>query len=123
MTPTDIRIASAGKVGKFGVGGLADFRSFYSTEASASAYYDWRAKPETTKAIRALRDLATSHPSVTGLSTGDIAVQYGITLGLSLAANLLDDPALVVRGLFGEKPSMAMTPLAESFDEPTETIE
>lgn len=123
MTPLDVRIASAGRTGKFGVGGLADFRNYYATEQSAAVYHTWRERPETVKAVRALRDLATSHPSVTGLSTADVAVQYGITLGLSLAANLIDDPALVVRGLFGERPPEVMPPLAESFDEPTDTLE
>lgn len=121
-TPVEIRVASAGKVGTFGVGGLEDFRRFFAAPEMASAQYDWRTLPITVKVIRALRDLATSHPAMPTLSTQDLAVQHGITIGLSLAASLMDDPATVVPGLFGApKPTDPTLPM-ETFDEPAEPV-
>ena len=52
-----------------------------------------------------------------GLQTQDVAVQYGLTLGLSLAADLMDDPALVLPGMFGTKAGQPADPV-ETFDEP-----
>lgn len=118
MTPIETRLASAGRVGVFGVGGLEDFRRFFTPEPMANAHYTWRTLPITVKTIRALRDLATSHPKMPALSTQDVAVQYGITLGLSMAADLMDDPALVIPGLFGTAvPGQAPEPV-ETFEEP-----
>ena len=117
-TPGTTRVAAAGRVGVFGVGGLEDLRRFYAAEPMASAHYEWRTLPITVKIIRALRDLATSHPAMPALATQDVAVQYGITLGLSMAADLMDDPALIVPGLFGVKPSKALAAPTPTYDEP-----
>lgn len=114
--PAAARVASSGRVGAFGVGGVEDLRRFYAPAPMASAHYDWRTLPVTVKMIRALRDLALSHPPVA--APADNAVQHGITIGLSLAADLLDDPALVLGGLFGA-PVPGETPAPEeTFDEP-----
>lgn len=115
-------MASAGRVGTFGLGGLEDFKRFFSPPSMSTAQYEWRTLPITVKVIRALRDLATSHPAMPALSTQDIAVQYGITLGLSLAADLMDDPTLVIPGLFGAKLPSELPPPVETFEEPQDPI-
>lgn len=121
-TPVETRLASAGRVGAFGIGGLEDFRRFFAPQPMVTAHYDWRTLPITVKTIRALRDLATSHPAMPSLTTQDVAVQYGITLGLSMAADLMDDPALIVPGLFGAPvPSEPKAPV-ETFDEPQDIV-
>lgn len=115
--PVSARVSAAGRTGAFGAGGIADLRRFYAPRAMASVHYDWRTLPVTVKMIRALRDLALSHPPV--LAPVDNSVQYGITVGLSMAADLLDDPSLVLRGLFGERtPDDGAMP-EETFDEPS----
>ena len=121
-TPVETRIAAAGRAGAFGIGGLEDFRRFFSSEPMASVHYEWRTLPVTAKVVRALRDLAMSHPAMPRLATSDVAVQYGITVGLSLAADLLDDPALIVPGLFGTKPPEEAASPAETFEEPSEPV-
>lgn len=122
MTPVETRVSAAGRVGHFGVGGLEDLKRFLTPSQMASVQYDWRTLPITVKVIRALRDLASSHPAMPALSTQDVAVQYGITLGLSLAADLMDDPALVIPGLFGAQIPSELPPPSETFDEPQDTI-
>lgn len=115
--PVGDRVAASGRVGAFGIGGVEDLRRFYRPAAMAAAHYDWRTLPVSVKMIRALRDLALSLPHTA--APADTAVQYGMTLGLTLAANLLDDPALVLRGLFGEaKPEERDMP-EETFEEPS----
>lgn len=116
-TPVQTRVAAAGRVGAFGLGGLEDFKRFFSRPELGAAHYEWRTLPITVKVIRALRDLATSHPAMPSLQTQDVAVQYGLTLGLSLAADLMDDPALVLPGMFGMKAEQSVDPI-ETFDEP-----
>lgn len=116
-TPVQTRVAAAGRIGTFGLGGLEDFRRFFSRPELSSAHYEWRTLPITVKVIRALRDLVTSHPAMPSLQTQDVAVQYGLTLGLSLAADLMDDPSLVLPGLFGAKTEQPAEPV-ETFEEP-----
>lgn len=115
--PAAARVAASGRTGAFGCGGVEDLRRFYAPQAMASVHYNWRTLPVTVKMIRALRDLALSHPPVA--APLDSPVQYGMTVGLSMAADLLDDPSLVLRGLFGEAPAADETLPPETFDEPS----
>ena len=114
-SPVDARLAATRHRGAFGLGGVDALREFYSPAAMASAHYEWRTLPITMKMLRALRDLAMSCPPV--VSPNDASVQYGISMGLSMAANLLDDPALVVKGLFGTDVDATQGPLDETFEE------
>ena len=67
-------------------------------EASAAEYNGWSSAPFGRLTIAALRHMALHGPA---RCEGDsVAVQYGITLGLSLAADLLADPSSVLPGLF-----------------------
>lgn len=67
-------------------------------EASAAEYNGWSSAPFGRLTITALRHMALHGPA---RCEGDsVAVQYGITLGLSLAADLLADPSSVLPGLF-----------------------
>lgn len=64
------------------------------SQESLAEYLDWSSSPFGALAVGALRDLALwGPPSAVG---SDVAVQHGITLGLSLAARLLEDPSAVI---------------------------
>ena len=119
-TPVQSRVASAGRQGYFGVSGLRDFRDFFTPEEMASVFYEWRTLPVTVKMVRALQDLALSSPSIPGLSAQDVPVQYGITLGIALAVQLLSDPSQIVTGLFGSRPQDSAGMPPESFEEASE---
>ena len=45
--PAAARVASSGRVGAFGVGGVEDLRRFYAPAPMASVHYDWRTLPVT----------------------------------------------------------------------------
>lgn len=54
----------------------------------------WASQPFTRIVVAALDDLALNPPPVT--SQDDVLVQYGMTLGLTLARRLVADPASVL---------------------------
>lgn len=74
----------------------------------ATEYYDWVNAPSGKLVVAALRHLALHGPA---RCEGDsVAVQYGVTLGLSLAADLLADPTSVIPAL-----SAPQMPVADAF--------
>lgn len=98
-TPVHERVnAVAGVGGLLNSSGVPRLRSLFSTEDSAAQYNDWANGPIGRVVVAALRDMALNGPAT--IDTNDVAVQYGITLGLSLAANLVTDPSSVYPEMF-----------------------
>ena len=63
-------------------------------DKSLAEFLDWSDSPFGRLAVGALRDLALWGP--VSSEDADTAVQYGVTVGLSLAARLLEDPSAVM---------------------------
>lgn len=80
--------------------GVAALRRQFADRESAQAFLEWADHPVTKLVRRALSDMAMNGPAGAG-SCESFAVQYGVTLGLGVAAQMLEDASLVVSGMFG----------------------
>lgn len=101
------RLASVAP-GRFGGPGVAEFRRKYAADSMAQAYADFANTPVTRSVRAVLKDLALHPPAVVG-DGASVAVQHGLTLGLGLAAQLLEDPTLVFPELFAAVPAAGGT--------------
>ena len=73
---------------------LRRLRDVVRSGESLAEYLDWSGSPFGRLAVGALRDLALWGPVPT--QSADVAVQHGVSIGLSLAARLLEDPSAVM---------------------------
>lgn len=73
---------------------LRRLQSVVRDEKALAEYLDWSGSPFGQLAVGALRDLALWGP--VPVAAADTAVQHGVTIGLSLAARLLEDPSAVM---------------------------
>lgn len=78
--------------------GVAELVRKMTGSQAVSAFKDWAANPITVLFRNALRDMALNGPPVA--ESSEIAVQYGMSLGLGLAAQLVDDPSVVFQQVF-----------------------
>ena len=76
----------------------------FADAKSADTFASWRMLPETQLFIDALRECATN-PRVTHQESDSYEVEFGVTSGFQIAAQILDDPSLVFEDLFGATPS------------------
>lgn len=90
-----IEAAEAGAAAGVVAPPLRRLRDVAADSKSLAEYLDWAATPFGKLAVGALRDLAIWGPPAT--SGSDAAIQYGVTIGLSLAARILEDPTAVIR--------------------------
>lgn len=85
--------------GGYSTPGVAGLREQFPNPESAKAYKEWADHPVTKLVRKALVDMALN--GVPGKADNDsLAVQYGISLGLGVAAQMLEDAALVVPGMY-----------------------
>lgn len=97
-TPAVARVAAGQVDGYVATGGVSALRRMMLPVAAASEFRQW-ADQRTTVLVRdALRDLALNGP--VHVAAPDAAVQYGVTVGLNLALQLMTDPSLVYPELF-----------------------
>lgn len=129
MSPVDVRIrtAEAYPSGHIVPSGVAEFKRCLAGTDATTAFYDWRSSPFARKLYLAMQDLILHQP--VEARAEDNLVQYGITQGLSLAAQLLMDPSIVWPGVFGkgtpgytpreapEPPMTFATPASAALDE------
>ena len=103
--------------------GVNAFRAAFVQEASAKAYSDWVNHPVTKLFRGAVQDLLVNGPSH-GVGSDSIPVHYGMTLAFSVVAQLLDNPGLVVPGMFSLKDGQtAPVPLSDIPDDYGTSIE
>lgn len=97
--------------------GLNAFRTAFVQETSAKAYSDW-VNHSVTKLFRgAVQDLLVNGPSY-GIGSDSIPVHYGMTLAFSVVSQLLENPSLVVPGMFSLKDGQsAPVPLSDIPDD------
>ena len=78
--------------------GVRRLRGAFKDEESAKQFYDWANHPISRMIVAAIRDIALNgSPNV---DSKDVGVNYGITLGLNTAANLMTDPSSVFPEMF-----------------------
>lgn len=97
--PVAARLAAQSAGGLLGPSGVARFRSLYSGQDKAPLFDEWASLTGTKLLRDALRDMAIHAPFATGESDNYL-VQYGIGLGLGLAARLMEDPSSVFPEMF-----------------------
>ena len=96
MAAATDRIVSAESVAADGtrVPPLRRLQAVVRDDKALAEFLDWSGSPFGRLAVGALRDLALWGPVST--EEADVSVQYGVTVGLSLAARLLEDPSAVM---------------------------
>jgi len=114
-SPLDQRTNPEHPGGGYAASGVAELRRMFPSLASAKAYKEWAEHPITKLVRAALMDMA-----INGLplrqDADAIAVQHGLTLGLGAAAQMLEDAALVIPGMFGARnASVNPSALSETF--------
>lgn len=82
--------------------GVAALRGAFRTEASAKAYSEWTAHPVTKLFRGAVQDLLMNGPSY-GVGADMLPVHHGMTVAFAVVAQLLDNPGLVIPGMFASK--------------------
>ena len=91
-TPGAIRVPMSGHEGLAApASGVLALRRHLSRAEMLDTFRKWADDP-------AVRDLAVNGPL--SLDVKETAVQYGVTSGLNLAAQLMDDPSVVFPELF-----------------------
>lgn len=94
--------------GGIAVSGVAELRRSFPNPESAKAYSEWANHPITKLVRSALMDMALNGRPLDP-DPGSPAVQYGVTLGLGAAAQMLEDASLVIPGMFAP-PTPAVNP-------------
>ena len=98
-TPGAIRVPMSGHEGLAApASGVLALRRHLSRAEMLDTFRKWADDPMTKLVLSAVRDLAVNGPL--SLDVKEMAVQYGVTAGLNLAAQLMDDPSVVFPELF-----------------------
>lgn len=98
-TPGAIRVPMSGHEGLAApASGVLALRRHLSRAEMLDTFRKWADDPMTKLVLSAVRDLAVNGPL--SLDVKEMAVQYGVTSGLNLAAQLMDDPSVVFPELF-----------------------
>ena len=104
-SPVRDRVSVQAPEGVIRSSGVPAFRKRYSDPSSAEPFFVWSNQMETKLAADALRDLSLNGPLGMQNPPQDALIQYGMSLGLALAAQLLSDPTLVFPELFRGRPA------------------
>ena len=98
-TPGAIRVPMSGHEGLAApASGVLALRRHLSRAEMLDTFRKWADDPMTKLVLSAVRDLAVNGPL--SLDVKEMAAQYGVTSGLNLAAQLMDDPSVVFPELF-----------------------
>ena len=116
MTEVSDRVDAAGAPkAAFRETGVAALRRTLCASDAARPFAEWAKVPITGLVRRAVRDLALNgfNPS-----PKDPAVAYGMTLGLQLAAQLMEDPSAVYPDVFsqGGTDGVSLSEIEQTFD-------
>jgi hypothetical protein len=82
---------------------LDELRLRFSTMESRGTFVEWRQNPTTVLLLDVLREMGVVPPAMY-LEHDDIALQYGVSSGLALASQVLDDPTTLFPELFSAAP-------------------
>ena len=116
--PVDERVAAQSNAqGVLATPGVMRFRRLYAGQDKAELFQGWASLTGTKLLRDALRDMALhAPPALSGRD--EYLVQYGMSLGLNLAAQLAEDPSSVFPELFRSEDGRArgFSPLAVADD-------
>ena len=100
-TPIEDRVnaAQATPTGYIVPSGVAAFKASLRGPDAGAAFMGWRGQLFTKALYRALQDMIDHAPREA--SHNDLLVQHGITLGLTLASQLITDPSVIWPDVFG----------------------
>lgn len=116
VDPKGERIAKAVEADRGLPVGVTAFRNAFAQEASAKAYSEWLNHPVTRLFRGAVQDLLMNAPAY-GISTDMLPVHHGMTVAFATVAQLLENPGLVLPGMFTLKDGQsAPKPLSEIDD-------
>lgn len=114
-TPGAIRVPMSGREGlATPASGVLALRRTLSQSVMLDAFRKWADDPMTKLVLAAVRDLSVNGP--VNLDVKETAVQYGVTAGLNLAAQLMDDPSVVFPELFTGIDSSSVTLPEENYE-------
>lgn len=101
-SPATLRIKHAENTpgGHIVPSGVEDFKRCIAGPEASAAFYKWRSDYFAKKMYLALQDLIVHQPR--DISSDNLLVQYGVTQGLTIAAQMLADPSVLWPGVFGE---------------------
>lgn len=117
MNPVDERLASQSPDGVIVPSGVATMRRRLADPKAAEPFLNWSNQSETKLVRDALRDLALHGPVGMANPPTDTLIQYGMSLGLQLAEQLISDPSLVFPEAFrGQAPSALPQAPEATFD-------
>ena len=120
-TPGAIRVPTSGHEGlATPASGVLALRRTLSRAEMLDAFRKWAEDPMTKLVLSAVRDLATNGPL--SFDVKETAVQYGVTSGLNLAAQLMDDPSVVYPELFTGIDSSSMRLPEENYETSTDEM-
>ena len=100
-------------------GGLERLLTFLSGEDGRLRFEEWRRHPTTVLFLDAIKSLTDTCAAGLQRDPTGIAVAYGVTSGINLAARLIDDPTRVFPSMF-ERPgtSKFSGPVVEKYNSP-----
>ena len=118
-SPVKDRLNGQAPAGVIRSSGVPAFRKRFADPSSAEPFFNWSEQVETKLVADALRDLSLNGPVGMANPPQDALIQYGMSLGLSLAAQLVTDPTVVFPELFQGRPvALPSAPDADYSTEP-----
>lgn len=123
LGPAASRLAAVGPGGRMSASGVRHLLDTLARPGMDSVYDTWRNQPFTKMVASAVMDMILSQPSGPDMSVESCAVQYGVTQGLTLAYQMMNDPSTVFPDAFGSRVSTQTGP-SETFDsDPDEALQ
>lgn len=125
MSPANDRVGAMGPEGRRPRdSGFYALRRFLAKDGAPAGFAEWSNQTMTCMVRDTLQDFILNQP-LHGLDSDQVAVQYGITQGLSMALQLITDPSVLVPGIYGKgsQPEVDPSPVPrESFDTPADGV-
>lgn len=100
-SPVDVRVATAQNTptGYIVPSGVKAFKDALKGPDAGTAFMGWRSQLFTKALYRALQDMIVHQPREAQHES--LLVQHGITLGLTLASQMITDPSVIWPDIFG----------------------
>lgn len=93
--PVADRLRSLPSGGTFVESSVTQMRRRLADPNTLESFMTWSVSPNSMLITNVLRELALNSPVIPHGATDDALIQYGLSQGLSLAAQLISDPASV----------------------------
>lgn len=125
MSPSADRVNAMGPEGRMvRSSGFHAFRRLLATNGAAAGFAEWSNQMMTRMVADTIHDFILNQP-LHGLDSDQVAVQFGITQGLSMALQLITDPSVLVPGIYGrgtQPEADPVEPPKENFETPADSV-